>query len=133
MRVFALITCASLSLAAAAWSAPKPAGKPAAKAPAKPAAAAKGGKYDEAKLTALEAKLTKSPNDAKLKTEVAEANYQVGYTMEYNSNLPPRARYRGALQKYNRTLALNPKHAKAMAEKVQIEKIYQQMGMPIPK
>jgi hypothetical protein len=101
-------------------------------APAKaPAAAAP--KYDETKLKALEAKLAKSPKDAKLKSEVAEANYQVGYQMEYNSSLSPREKYRGALAKYRRALALNPKHAKAAKEKDQIEAIYKQMGMPVPK
>lgn len=98
---------------------------------AKPAAAA--AKYDEAKLTALEAKLAKNPKDAKLKAEVAEASYQVGHTMMLNPNLPPRLKYRGALKHFRRTLALNPKHPKAAAEKKTIEDVYKSMGMPVPE
>ena len=94
-----------------------------------PAAAAK---YDEGKLKALEAKLAKNPKDARLKNEVAEASYQVGHTMMYNAELPPRVKYRGALKHFRRALALNPKHAKAAADRKQIEDIYKSMGMPIP-
>ena len=90
-------------------------------------------KYDAAKLKVLEDKLAKNPKDAKLKTETAEANYQVGFQMEYNSNLPPREKYRGSLTKYRRALELNPKHANAAKEKKQIEDVYKSMGMPVPK
>lgn len=126
MRVSVLVMAAGLCLAAplAGFAAKE---KPA----TKPAAAA--AKYDEAKLKALEAKLAKSPKDAKLKAEVAEANFQVGYTMEYDDNLPPRVKYPGALKKFNRALELNPKHAKAAAEKAQIENIYKSMGRPVPQ
>jgi tetratricopeptide (TPR) repeat protein len=103
----------------------------AAKAPAKPAAAKT---YDEAALKGLEAKLAKNPKDAKLKSEVAEANYQVGYYIEYKKpGLTPREKYRPALKHYRRALELNPSHASAAREKKQIEDIYTQMGMPIPK
>src|SRR5579883_165741 len=84
------------------------------------AAPASSSKYDAAKLKALEAKLAKNPKDAKLKSETAEANYQVGHQMEYDSNLPPREKYRGSLAKYRRALELNPKHAGALKEKKQI-------------
>lgn len=101
------------------------------KPPAK--SAAKGApKYDEAKLKALEAKLAKKPGDAKLKMEVAEASYQVGHTMMYNDDLPPRVKYRGALKLFRRALELNPKHAQAAADRKMIEDIYKGMGMPIP-
>ena len=79
------------------------------------------------------AKLAKKPNDAKLKTETAEANYQVGYAMMMNPDLPPRVKYPGALKKFNRTLDLNPKHAKAAHDKKTIEDIYKSMGRPIPQ
>jgi ABC-type Na+ efflux pump permease subunit len=102
----------------------------AAASPAKPAA--KAAKYDEGKLKALEAKLAKNAKDAKLKMEVAEANYQVGHTMMVNPDLPPRVKYPGALKKFRRALALNPKHAKAAQEKKMIEDIYKQMGRPVP-
>lgn len=100
---------------------------------AKPAAAKSAVKYDEAKLTALEAKLTKNPKDAKLKSEVAEANFQVGYATMMNPELPPRMKYGAALKKYRRALALNPKHAEALKNKDMIEGIYKQMGRPVPQ
>lgn len=101
---------------------------------AAPAAQAKqkAPQYDAKKLAALEAKLKKSPKDAKLKAQVAEASYQVGHAMMLNPELPPRVKYPGALRHFRRTLALNPKHKQAAAEKKQIEDIYRQMGRPIP-
>lgn len=126
LALVAGLTC-TLALTAGSASAAPPA-----KA-AKPAAAAPAAKYDEAKLTTLEAKLAKKPTDAKLKLETAEANYQVGHTMMLNPELPPRVKYRGALKKYRRALELNPKHAKAAKDRDLIEGIYKQMGMPIPQ
>lgn len=88
----------------------------------------------EKKLTDLEAKLAKAPGDAKLKKEVAAAAYDAGHYIEYDKpGLMPREKYRPALKLYNRALELDPKHEKAAFEKKQIEDIYQQMGMPIPK
>lgn len=118
--------CAALCLTLAGVAGPALAAKPA----AKPAAAA--ATYDEAKLKALEAKLAKSPKDAKLKTETAEANYQVGHKMMLDQSLPPRMRYPGALKLFKRALELNPKHAKAAEEKKTIEDVYKQMGRPVP-
>jgi hypothetical protein len=102
-----------------------------AKPPAKGGAV--GAKYDEARLKELEAKLTRTPKDAKLKTEVAEANYHVGHAMMVNDSLPPRVKYRGALKHFNRALALNPKHPQAAEEKKMIVDIYRQMGRPVPQ
>ena len=124
MRALPLILSATLLVSAGAVLAM-------AKTAPKPAAVA--AKYDEAKLKALEAKLAKKPNDAKLKSETAEANFQVGYAMMINDNLPPRVKYPGALKHYNRALVLNPKHAKAAENKKTIEDIYKQMGRPIPQ
>lgn len=88
----------------------------------------------EEKYAALEAKLAKKAGDSELKTAVAEAAYQAGYYIEYDKpGLTPREKYRPALKLYNRALALNPKHELAAKEKTQIENIYTQMGMPIPK
>lgn len=88
----------------------------------------------EKKLADLEAKLAKAPEDAKLKKEVAAAAYEAGHYIEYDKpGLMPREKYRPALKLYNRALELDPKHEKAAFEKKQIEDIYQQMGMPIPK
>lgn len=108
---------------------PARAAKPAAKNAPSPAH-----KYDEKQLAELEAKLKKSPKEGKLKSEVAEASYQVGYFIEYGKpGLSPREKYRPALKLYRRALELNPKHAGAKKEKDQIEAIYKQMGMPIPQ
>jgi len=128
-----ILALAGLCTALLAGSLPAEAQKPAAKAPAK-AGAKPTAKYDESKLAALEAKLKKSPNDARLKSEVAEASYQVGYYIEYQkAGLSPREKYRPALKLYRRALELNPQHAQAKKEKEQIENIYKQMGMPIPQ
>ena len=126
MRLSVLALAAGLTLIPAAASfAAKPAAKPA------PAAAAKD---PEAKLAALEAKLAKAPNDAKLKTETAEAAFQAGYYIEYKKpGLSPREKYRPALKLYRRAMELNPKHAEAAKERKQIEDIYKGMGMPIPQ
>lgn len=99
----------------------------------KPPARGAAAKYDAAKLKTLEAKLAKNPKDAKLALEVAEANYQVGHAMMYDETLPPRQKYRPALKHFRRAMELNPKHAKAAADRKQIEDIYKQMGMPIPQ
>ncbi len=88
---------------------------------------------DEAKLAELETKLKESPSDAELKKQVAEVSYQVGHTMMLNPDLQPRVKYRGALKHFRRTLALNPGHANAAAEKQQIEDVYKSMGMPVPQ
>jgi hypothetical protein len=121
----------SLALAAGLLALPAVSVPAAPKAAAAPAA--KPAKYDEAKLNALEAKLAKKPKDAKLKAEVAEANYQVGFVMMNDANLPPRVKYPGALKKYRRALELNPKHAQAATQKKTIEDIYRSMGREVPK
>jgi hypothetical protein len=127
VRILPFILSATLLTSAGAVlamekAAPKPAAKP----------AAATAKYDEAKLKALEAKLAKKPSDAKVKSETAEANFQVGYAMMINDSLPPRVKYPGALKHYRRALTLNPKHAKAAENKKMIEDIYKSMGRPIP-
>ncbi len=123
----------TLALAALALLTPV-AGALAVEKSAPPVVAKSGGaKYDETKLKVLEAKLTKAPKDVKLKTETAEANFQVGHAMMINPELPPRVKYRGALKFFRRSLELNPKHAGAAADKKQIEDVYKSMGMPIPQ
>jgi tetratricopeptide (TPR) repeat protein len=130
-----LVPAAGILLLSLTTPAPAFQGKAPAKAAAKGTDGAKAaaGKMDEAKVAALEAKLAKSPKDAKLKMEVAEAHYQVGHATMTNADLPPRQKYRPALKHFNRTLELNPKHAAAAAEKKLIEDVYKSMGMPVPK
>jgi hypothetical protein len=99
---------------------PSPAGGDSAAAPSDP------------KVKAAEDKLKAKPDDPKLKAAAAEANYQVGHAMMLDPELGPRVKYRGALKLFRRALELDPKHAKAAAEKKQIEDIYESMGRPVP-
>ena|SRR2546430_622347 len=89
------------------------------------------------KLEAAAAKLDKqvkaAPKDAKVKMQAADAHYKAGHAMMMSPTLAPRVKYRGALAHYRQTLALNPKHKEAAAEKKTIEDIYKQMGRPIPQ
>lgn len=92
-----------------------------------------GDSPEEKNFTALEAKLAKNPDDAKLKKETAAAAYEAGHYIEYDKpGLMPREKYRPSLKLYRRALELDPKHAKAAFEAKQIEDIYKQMGMPVP-
>lgn len=95
--------------------------------------AEKSGPMTEAQLQRLEGQLKANSSDAGLKDRVAEANYEVGYAMEMDTNLDSKVKYRGALKFYRRALELNPKHEQAAKEKKQIEDIYISMGRPIPK
>lgn len=88
---------------------------------------------EETQLADLEKKLKANPGDAALKKEVAEVSYQVGHTMMLNPDLQPRVKYRGALKHFRRTLALQPGHEYAAAEKKQIEDVYRSMGMAVPQ
>lgn len=72
---------------------------------------------------------TKSEADKKqcVTKQMAAANY-----LMFEANLSPKKKYRPALQRYNRVLELDPTNQEAMANKKQIEDIYQSMGMPVP-
>jgi tetratricopeptide (TPR) repeat protein len=87
----------------------------------------------EAAAVKLEKQAKAKPKDSKLKVKAAEAYYQAGYACEYSKVLAPKPRYRGALKLYRKCLELNPDHAKAAAEKKQIEDIYRGMPGGIPK
>jgi tetratricopeptide (TPR) repeat protein len=50
----------------------------------------------------------------------------------FEADLPPREKYKPALQRYRRVLELDPKNQEAMANKTEIEDIYKSMGKPIP-
>ncbi len=97
------------------------------------AAATEAKTEDEKKVDALEAKLAKSPGDAKLEQQVAEAHYKAGYARMTDPDLPPMQKYRPALRHFRRTLELDPKHAKAAEAKQTIEDIYRQMDRPVPQ
>ena len=135
-RLIVAAAAAALAVIGAGAEAQKP------KQPMKPPFAGGAGKDvqqtdpEVVKLEAAAAKAEKAakakPKDSKLKDQAADAYYKAGYACEYSKVLAPRPKYRGALKLYRKALALNPKHAKAAAEKKQIEDIYKQMGMPIP-
>ncbi|MFZ1323173.1 MAG: hypothetical protein WAT71_16570 [Ignavibacteria bacterium] len=74
-------------------------------------------------------KKTKSENDKEtcVKMQLKAANY-----LMFDADLPPKDKYKPALQRYRRVLELDPGNQEAMANKQQIEEIYQSMGKPIP-
>jgi hypothetical protein len=123
MRLSTLIMAAALCAAAPAAHARQHPTPP-------PPAAAQG---DDAQLKTLEAKLAKSPKDAKLKKQVALLHFKVGHAMEYNPRLTPHEKYAGALRHFRRAVALDPTLKAAADAKEEIEQIYRQMGRPIPQ
>jgi tetratricopeptide (TPR) repeat protein len=84
------------------------------------------------KADQLEAQYKKKPN-AKLKMQLAQAKYEYGHARMYDSALSPRQKYRPALKAFREALKLNPNHKQAKEDKDAIEKVYKQMGMPIPQ
>jgi hypothetical protein len=81
-----------------------------------------------------QAKLKKSPKDAKVKKAYVDAAYKYGHTvMTSQGKLPSRVMYRAALALYRKALAVDPKHQPSLNDKKMIEDIYKGMGMPIPK
>lgn len=60
--------------------------------------------------------------------QMAAANY-----LMFEADLPPREKYKPALQRYNRILELDPGNDEAQTNKKQIEDIYISMGKPIPQ
>ena len=74
-------------------------------------------------------KKTKSEKDKEIcvDMQLKAANY-----LMFDADLPPKDKYKPALQRYRRVLELDPGNQEAMANKKQIEEIYQSMGKPIP-
>ncbi|MBK8550106.1 MAG: hypothetical protein IPL53_03230 [Ignavibacteria bacterium] len=72
---------------------------------------------------------SKSETDKKtcIEMQLKAANY-----LMFDADLPPRDKYKPALQRYRRVLELDPKNEEAMANKTEIEDIYKSMGKPIP-
>lgn len=71
--------------------------------------------------------------DKKTKYALVEAYMKFGNYMMLESPVSPRSKYRPALKAYNRVLELDKSNEEAAKNKKQIEDIYTQMGMPIPK
>ena len=133
-HMFAVLAPVILLFGQAAAQTPKPGIRP-------PFAGGQGkGVETDPQATKLEAAAVKAekaskakPKDTKLREKAAEAYFKAGSAYEHSSVITvPRAKYRPALRLFRKALALNPKHAKAAAEKKLIEDIYTQMGMPIP-
>ena len=83
---------------------------------------------------AVQAKLKKSPKDAKVRTAYVDAAYKYGHAvMVDQGKMSPKVQYRAALALYRKALAVNPNHRPSKDEKKKIEDIYMGMGMPIPK
>lgn len=88
----------------------------------------------EKSFKAAEARLKKSPKDAKVKKAYVDAAYKYGHTvMTGQGKLPSRVMYRAALALYRKALKVDPKHKPSLEDKKLIEDIYKQMGMPVPR
>lgn len=87
----------------------------------------------EKAMNDAQAKMKKKPKDAALKKAYVEATYKYANTAMTDPNLPPAVKYRAALALYRRALKVDPKHKQSLAEKKQIEDIYESMGRPIPQ
>jgi tetratricopeptide (TPR) repeat protein len=84
------------------------------------------------KVSQLGAQYKKKPTP-QLKNQLAQAYYDYGHAMMTDGALGPRIKYPGALRAYRQALKLNPNHKQAKADKDMIERIYRQMGRPIPQ
>jgi hypothetical protein len=85
------------------------------------------------KVSDLEAAYAKDPSDAATRKQLVSATYDYGHTVMTDPDLSPRIKYRTALKQFRRVLELDPTHQQATSEKEMIEKIYRQMGRPIPQ
>ena len=84
------------------------------------------------KAQQIEAQYKKKPNP-KLRSQLAEADYQYGHALMMDNALSPRLKYRQSLAALRQALKLNPQHKQAKADKDLIEGIYRQMGRPVPQ
>jgi hypothetical protein len=85
------------------------------------------------KVTQLQAAYEKSPNDAALKKQLADATFQNAQFYMYNSPLPPGQKYPKALALYRQTVKLDPSNELARESIDTIEGIYRSMNRPIPE
>lgn len=87
----------------------------------------------EKAFKAADAKLKKTPKDAKAKKAYVDAAFKYGHAAMERGQASPKVMYRASLALYRKALAVDPKHKPSMDEKKLIEGIYAQMGMEIPK
>ncbi len=66
------------------------------------------------------------------KKKLAEAYADRGYSRMTDDAAGPRVKYRAALDDFRKALQFDPLNAKAKTNKEMIEKIYRDMGRPIP-
>ncbi|MBS1516760.1 MAG: hypothetical protein JSS91_01595 [Bacteroidetes bacterium] len=71
-------------------------------------------------------------NSEKDKKTCIEMQMKAANFLMFEADLPPREKYKPALQRYRRVLELDPSNKEALANKKQIEDIYESMGKPIP-
>jgi tetratricopeptide (TPR) repeat protein len=88
--------------------------------------------FDKA-FKAAEAKLKKSPKDAKVKKAYVDAAFKYGHAAMERGQVSPRIMYRASLALYRKALAVDPKHKPSLDEKKLIEDIYAGMPGGIPK
>ncbi len=78
-----------------------------------------------------DSKFKKSKSEAD-KEECIEKQMLAANYLMFESELPPREKYKPALYRYRRVLEIDPGNKEALANKNQIEEIYKSMGKPIP-
>lgn len=76
-------------------------------------------------------KFVKSKSEKDKMECIAKQMKAANYLM-FEADLPPKEKYKPALQRYRRVLELDPKNEEATVNKMQIEDIYRSMGKPIP-
>ena len=79
-----------------------------------------------------DAKYQKTKSEADKKAAI-ERQMEAANFLMFQADLPPKKKYRPALQRYRRVLELDPDNKEAYANKKQIEDIYESMGRPIPQ
>lgn len=71
-------------------------------------------------------------SDANKKELISNCMAAGNYLM-FDATLPAREKYRPALKYYREVLEVDPSNEEALKNKNEIERIYESMGMPIPK
>jgi anti-sigma28 factor (negative regulator of flagellin synthesis) len=67
------------------------------------------------------------------KKAVIEKCLDAGNYLMFDADLPAKEKYRPALKYYRMVLEADPSNEEAIKNKTEIERIYESMGMPIPK
>ncbi len=89
------------------------------------------GKYEEA-LTLLTPLSNDFPNDENLKATQVRTLILYGNYLMFDSPLPPKEKYPGALKQYRSALEIDPTNSEANENIQMITSIYKSMGREIP-